>query len=206
MPRDPGSTGLGGAGFLVGRASAVHLRVLAVGLRVGGAPAGQPVELAAHLGGAALRRLGDLGHPLGRLVLRDLAQLGRLGARGLGRLLDGGVFHHLPASLHHLLVAFAACPRADDEADREPRDERGAVTHLAPLSRKYVTYNMTFPHNARVLIGYGSDKHGLPRPVNVTALPRRRDPYPRRARVSQSAARTAGNPQGLASCPIADAC
>ena len=35
MPRDPGSTGLGGAGFLVGRASAVHLCVLAVGFIAG---------------------------------------------------------------------------------------------------------------------------------------------------------------------------
>ncbi len=125
--------------------------------------------------------------------------------RGPGRLLNGGVFRHRPAGLHDLLVAFAARPRADDEADGEPRDERGAVTHLAPLSRKYVTYNMTFPHNARVLIGYGSDKHGLPRPVNVTGLPRVRYPYPGRSRVAQSAERPAVNRQVIGSSPIAGA-
>src|SRR5690349_22762589 len=159
MPRDPGSTGsifLGG-GFLVGRASAVHGGVLAldpgVGPGLGRVPTGQPIKLAAHLGGAALRRLGDLGHPLGRLVPGDLGQFDRLAARGPGRLLNGGVFRHRPAGLHDLLVAFAARPRAGDEADGEPRDERGAVTHLAPLSRKYVTCNMTLPYYARVLIG-----------------------------------------------------
>ena len=44
-----------------------------------------------------------------------------------------------------LLIAFAARPRAGDEADGEPRDERGAVSHLAPLSRMYVTCKHDLP-------------------------------------------------------------
>ena len=98
-------------------------------------PAGYPVKLPADLAGAVLRRLGELGHPRRGLVLGDLGELGGLLARGPGRLLYGRAFHRLPGELLHLLVALAARSRAGHEADGEPREERGAVSHLAPLSR-----------------------------------------------------------------------
>ena len=56
-------------------------------------------------------------------------------ACGPGGLLHRRAVRRLLGQLLHLLVALAAGSRADHEADGEPRKERDAVSHLAPLSR-----------------------------------------------------------------------
>src|SRR5690349_996752 len=114
---------VGPAAASVSRADAVHGGLAGGGFTVRGVSAGQPVRLAAHLGGAALRRLGELGYPRRRLVLRHIGQLGGLLARDLGGLLHRRALCYLRSRLLHLLVAFAARPRADDVADGEPYDE-----------------------------------------------------------------------------------
>ena len=95
----------------------------------------------------------SLGTRVAALSLATLVSSVAFCARGLGGLPHRRALHRLPAQLLHLLVALAARSRTGHEADGEPRKERDAVSHLAPLSRMFVMLqNMTFPHYASVLV------------------------------------------------------
>ena len=149
----PGFHGVFGCGS-VGRAGAVHGRVLALGSGWlaacrPGIRSSCPRTLLALFFAVSV----SLGTRVAALSLATLVSSVAFAPAAWVAFCTGGLSTTCRRGLLHLLVALAARPRAGHEADGEPRKERDAVSHLAPLSRMFVMLqNMTFPHYASVLV------------------------------------------------------
>src|SRR5580693_6254572 len=74
--------------------------------------------------------LPQTGHLVADLVLRRAGQLWNTVLQAVGGLLRRRAVGHATADGLDLLVALAACPRAEHEADGEAAEERYSISHL----------------------------------------------------------------------------